>query len=409
MENKEKKVERLHPILMRHVVAALQSIFVEENYADKVIEHTFKNNKKAGSKDRAFIAGTIYDVVRNYRLLANLLGGWPETEADWWKIVGIKLYLDGKTLPEWNEFEGLDFSLIADKKEAAKEHRAVYQSIPDWMDTLGAKELGEAVWTETLEHLNKQAEVVLRTNTLRGTRDELMAQLAKENIETIPLEGDIALKLAVRKNVFRTDAFKKGMFEVQDFSSQMVATLLAPEPGMRVIDACAGAGGKTLHLAALMQNKGRLIAMDNLAWKLKALQKRAKRAGVHNCEGKAIENKKTIKRLYSSADRLLLDVPCSGLGVLRRNPDSKWKLKPEFIENIKNTQMEILNEYNKMLKSGGKMVYATCSVLPSENSEQVAKFLASEAGEEFKLIKEQVVLPQDMGFDGFYMALMEKQ
>ena len=197
------------------------------------------------------------------------------------------------------------------------------------------------------------------------------------------------------------------MFEVQDAASQFIAPFLRVSPGMRVIDACAGAGGKTLHLAAIMKNKGRIIAMDVEAFKLEELQKRAKRAGVNNLEIKHIESSKTIKRLENSADRLLLDVPCSGLGVLKRNPDAKWKLSPEFIENVKELQQHILQDYCSMLKKDGLMVYSTCSVLPSENERQVEKFLERN-GDKFELVDQKHIWPTE-GFDGFYMALLRKK
>ena len=178
---------------------------------------------------------------------------------------------------------------------------------------------------------------------------------------------------------------------------------------MRVVDTCAGAGGKTLHLASIMENKGQIIALDIYANKLKELKRRAKRAGAHNIEPRHIDSTKVIKKLYDQADRVLIDAPCSGLGVLRRNPDAKWKMQPEFIEKIKETQAEILNSYSRMVKSGGKLVYATCSILPSENQEQVAKFLASENGKEFSLVKDKKILSHQSGFDGFYMALLERK
>ena len=178
---------------------------------------------------------------------------------------------------------------------------------------------------------------------------------------------------------------------------------------MRIIDTCAGAGGKTLHLAALTENKGQIIALDIYSNKLKELKRRARRAGAHNIETRTIESSKDIKKLINKADRVLIDAPCSGMGILRRNPDAKWKLQPEFIEEIKNTQQEILQSYSRMLKSGGKMVYATCSILPSENQQQVEFFLASEAGKDFKFIKDKKVLSHESGYDGFYMALLEKK
>jgi len=175
---------------------------------------------------------------------------------------------------------------------------------------------------------------------------------------------------------------------------------------MRVVDACAGAGGKSLHLAALMENKGQLIALDIYQGKLNDLKKRAKRNSVHNIDTRLIDSTKTIKKLKNTADRVLIDAPCSGIGVLKRNPDSKWKLQPEFLEKIKSTQAEILDKYSQMLKVKGQMVYATCSILPSENEKQVANFLSTHS--EFKLLSENKVSPEKSGYDGFYMALLEK-
>ena len=176
---------------------------------------------------------------------------------------------------------------------------------------------------------------------------------------------------------------------------------------MRVIDACAGGGGKTLHLAALMQNKGRIIALDIEAWKLDELKKRARRAGASDTiETRVIESSKVIKRLENSADRLLLDVPCSGLGVLKRNPDAKWKLSPEFIEKVKITQQEILTSYSSMLKPQGVMVYSTCSILASENEKQVEKFMELNPGK-FEIQQQDMLWPSE-GFDGFFMCRLKK-
>ena len=195
---------------------------------------------------------------------------------------------------------------------------------------------------------------------------------------------------------------------MQDASSQLVAAFLEVRPGIKVVDTCAGAGGKTLHLSALMQNKGSLIAMDIYESKLKKLKIRAKRNGVHNIDLRLIESTKPIKKLNEKADRLLIDAPCSGLGVLRRNPDTKWKLQPDFFENVKKIQQQLLQDYSKILKPGGKMVYATCSVLPSENQDQITAFLASEEGQSFRFVKDNSILAHQSGYDGFYMALLEK-
>lgn len=402
----------IHPLQIRAVALALQAIFVENRYADKVIEHTLRQNPKAGSRDRALIAETTYDIVRNFRLYSVLLGKEPQTEADFWKLVGIHFALSAEPLPmrggtgaEAKALQTLDPAEIREKAAQLRTERKLRESVPDWLDELGARELGQQ-WDETLAWLNRPADVVLRTNRLKTDRAALQKALEQEEIETKPVGDADALVLLRRQNVFKTKAFKNGLFEVQDYSSQLVAPFLDPKPGMRVVDACAGGGGKTLHLAALLEGRGAVIALDTLAWKLDELRQRARRAGASNIETRTIENTKVIKRLYGTADRLLLDVPCSGLGVLRRNPDSKWKLSPAFIENLRATQQEILQTYSRILKPGGQMVYATCSILPSENEQQVQAFLASEAGKGFALAAERKILPQDEGFDGFYMALL---
>ena len=256
---------------------------------------------------------------------------------------------------------------------------------------------------------NKQADVILRVNTLKTNKSDLILKLESEDIYAEEIENyPSALKLKERANVFRTEAFKLGWFEVQDASSQMVAEYLDVKPGMKVVDTCAGAGGKTLHIASLMENKGQIIAMDIYESKLKKLKIRARRNGVHNVELKVLETTKPVKKLYGKADRVLIDAPCSGLGVLRRNPDAKWKLEPEFLDRIRKTQEDVLNRYSKMVKPGGKMVYATCSVLPSENQNQVDKFLTSDSGKDFKFVKDKKILASEFGYDGFYMALLER-
>src|SRR5690606_1082491 len=205
--------------------------------------------------------------------------------------------------------------------------------------------------------------------------------------------------------VFQSRFFKEGWFEVQDAGSQLISEFLDPKPGEFVVDACAGAGGKSLHIAALMKNKGRIISMDVESWKLDELKKRARRAGVSTIETKIIQDSATVKALQKKADKLLLDVPCSGTGVIKRNPDSKWKLSPASIESTKAVQKDIFRKYSEMLKPGGIMVYSTCSIFPSENNLQTSAFLSDHPG--YSLIKEKTILPHE-GFDGFYMALLKR-
>ncbi|MEQ3499192.1 RsmB/NOP family class I SAM-dependent RNA methyltransferase [Tenacibaculum sp. SSH1-16] len=402
---------RLHRNLVFAVIDSLRDIFNEDVYADKAVEKALKRDKRWGARDRKFVAETIYDVVRWKRLYAEIANvKAPYSRPDLWRLFAVWCVLKGIQLPDWNQIEPTPTRRIKGKFDELLKTRKFRESIPDWIDEVGVQELGEEVWTKEIAALNKQAEVILRTNTLNTTKAHLQKQLASEGIDTEFIKGyDDALKLVERANVFKTEAFKKGFFEVQDASSQLVAAYLDVEPGMKVVDTCAGAGGKTLHLASLMKNKGQIIAMDIYESKLKKLKVRARRNGVHNIDTRVIDSTKVIKKLQGKADRVLIDAPCSGLGVIRRNPDSKWKLQPEFLDKIRGTQQEVLQQYSKMVKSGGKMVYATCSVLPSENQQQVEFFLASDAGKDFKFIKDEKVLSHKSGYDGFYMALLERK
>lgn len=402
---------RLHRNLVYTTIDSLNAIFNEGEYADKVVARALKKDKRWGSSDRKFVAETIYEIVRWKRLYAEIAEVKEPFDRDnLWRMFAVWAVLRGYPIPDWRQLEGTPERKIKGRFDELSKVRAFKESIPDWMDELGVKELGEAVWSKEITAQNQPAKVILRTNTLKGTKESLRNTLMDLNIETEYLKDQPeALVLKERANVFLTDAFKQGLFEVQDANSQLVAGFLDVKPGMRVVDTCAGAGGKTLHIASLMENKGQLIAMDLYESKLKQLKLRAKRNGAFNIEYRIIDTTKVIKKLHEKADRVLIDAPCSGLGVLKRNPDAKWKLQPEFIDNIRKVQSEVLESYSKIVKPGGKLVYATCSVLPSENQEQVEKFLKTEIGKQFNFIKDRKILASESGFDGFYMALLERK
>ena len=401
---------KLHRNLVFAVIDALNLIFNENEYADKVVQKVLRFDKRWGARDRGFIAETTYEMVRYKRLYAEIAEvKAPFSRPDLFRMWAVWAILKGIKLPDWKQIEPTPERRIKGKFDELSQIRKFREAIPDWIDELGEKALGEKLWTEEIAKLNEPAEVILRTNTLRTTKEELRKALLDENIVAEPIRGYAsALKLVERANVFVTEAFKKGMFEVQDASSQLVAEFLDVEPGQRVVDTCAGAGGKSLHLAALMENKGQLISMDIYGSKLKELKRRARRNGAHNIEVREIDSSKVYKKLYGRADRVLIDAPCTGLGVLRRNPDSKWKMQPEFLDKIVKTQQEILRNYSKIVKPGGKMVYATCSILPQENGNQVKSFLSSEEGKDFKLVKDKKIYASKSGYDGFFMALLEK-
>lgn len=395
----------LHKNLVIGVIYTLDNIFNNNIYADKAIEKTLKSNKKWGSKDRGFIAETCYDIVRWKRLYSKIADiKSPHNSNELWKFFSVWAVLRGIPIPNWKEFENIPKRKIKGKFDSLSKIRKFRESIPNWLDKIGSQELGEKKWEKELNELNKSNSVVIRTNTHKITKNQLKKVLTNEGIETNTIKDyPNALVLKKRCNLFVRESFKKGFYELQDASSQLVAPFLELEKGMRVCDVCAGAGGKTLHLSCLMENKGKIIAMDINHYKLNELRKRSKRNGAFNIQTKLIDNLKSVKKLYGKFDRLLIDAPCSGLGVLKRNPDAKWKLNLDFIQRVREKQLNILKKYSPLLKKGGKLVYATCSILPSENEIQIKKFLKSEEGKNFDFEDENKINPSD-GFDGFYMA-----
>lgn len=400
-------MELIHRNLLIGIHDALEETFFQDKkYADKVLERLLKAHKKWGSADRQVVSEIFYDIVRWKKRLEYYMGEGTKPSNIYNLILAYLLWKKVK-YKKFDEFDGIKTGGILSKLDKKTfPTKAIEHSVPDWLAGLFEKELG-AKWEKEMSALNEQAPVILRANSLKVSAENLVEILKEEGVNSFVLRGyPDAVQLEEKKNVFLTSAFKEGFFEVQDASSQKIAELLDVKEGMRAVDACAGAGGKTLHIAALMKNKGQIIALDIYEWKLAELKRRAKRAGAFNIETRFIEDNKVIKRLHNTADRLLIDAPCSGLGVLKRNPDSKWKIDEDFINRIKTEQENILQNYSKILKKGGKMVYATCSILPSENGEQVRKFLAENA--EFALVEEENIMPSD-GYDGFYMALIERK
>ncbi len=395
---------KIHRPQSEIVIKCLRDIFENKYLADKVVQIQLKTQKQMGARDRRFVAETVYEIVRWWRLLKHVaeISGFDKRNV--WIWYGIYLVRNGFELPHWREFEVLQGFVFPNAEIVESFPFAIRESIPDWMNELGEKEIGGR-WQKVVTALNKPADVVLRVNQLKTTPQELIPALLAEGIEVKAIDGD-ALLLLTRKNLFTSAAYQAGLFEIQDWSSQQIVPFLGVKPGERVIDACAGAGGKTLHLAAMMKNKGRIVAMDIHEKKLEELRRRKNRAGVDIVEVKPIEAK-TIKRLAESADRVLLDVPCSGIGVLRRKPDSKWKLSLKKVAELNGLQREIIFEYSAMVKKGGTLVYSTCSILPSENNDIVKDFVVkNNLG--FKLIEEKTLLPDETGFDGFYMAKLQR-
>ena len=390
---------KMHRILAEAGVEVVRAVFDDQQVLDRVLASAFERNPKWGKRDRSFVAETAFEVVR-WRRALEFVADASEVEAlcaAQWRRMGFEL-------PEWWKFHGVSPEEMAARESALTgQSRAIRESIPDWLDALGEAELGNA-WEREISALNRRARVCLRVNTLRTTLDEAVRWLAENGVETETVEGvPECLVLAAGKSLPKP-LLADGRVEIQDAASQMVVPLLGVLPGETVIDACCGAGGKTLHLGARMENRGTIIALDVEARKLDELKRRAARAGAR-CVRTRLIDEKTIAALRESADRLLIDAPCSGLGTLKRQPDLKWRMKPESFEDIRALQRRILSNYQSMLKPGGTLVYATCSILPSENIEAVGPMLD---GGGFELVENHPVSPAGFGFDGFHAVVLRK-
>jgi 16S rRNA (cytosine967-C5)-methyltransferase len=389
----------------RAAAAAAGAILGKGEYADRAIEYGLNENRQWTPAERSLYVTLTYEVVRWLRLLFEI-DTCPVARGKYLYATGV--YMTLKEIPtDPEDFpEPFDREMILERYNLLSAERRIKESVPDWLDEMAGNELGER-WPKLLTALNQSAPVVLRANTLKTTTEALAISLENAGIRTQPSNlAENALILEEFSNVFTLSLYHNGYFEVQDSGSQMIAPFMDIKPGMRVIDACAGSGGKTLHLAAIMQNKGRIIALDTASWKLDILKQRALRAGVSIIETKAIDTTKVIKRLAGTADRVLIDAPCSGLGVLRRNPDTKWKITPAKVQKLIEEQREILGSYCRMVKPGGMLVYATCSILPSENRQQVDHFLTTHP--EFSFVEDNTIGPDMFNCDGFYMAKMKK-
>lgn len=390
---------KLHKPILNAIHQALQKIINENFYSDKVLEYLFKTNKKLGKKDRQIIAETTYNIVRNYRYYHHLA-----QSDDLLTIIDVyfqqhALFNDSivhDSYPSPNVTDRNDLPLF------------IQLSYNDELWQEGVKQLGNK-WLVEAKALNTSAPLVIRTNTLKTNRDELKQLLENMGIQcTTSSEVEEALIITNKKYLSQNEWFKKGYYEIQDLSSQKVGHFIPKDilvNAKRVIDACAGAGGKTLHLSALMQNKGRILALDINEKKLAELRKRARRDGCSNIQTKRITSTKLIKQLANSADIVLIDSPCSGTGVIKRNPDVKIKFTTSHLQELINLQQDILNNYSIMVKPEQYLLYVTCSILPEENEKQIERFLAHHPN--FGLIKQQTLYPSD-GFDGFYMALLKR-
>ncbi len=400
LKNKSENRPKVHKAWIEAIVLALTAT-MNGMHADKVLQHLFKTNKKYGKNDRAFIADHFYDLLRNLRWVQTILSHNHVDENNPARIVGAYFFLKyGIRDNSFDESFEIPSGIVFTPDQLL--------SYTKWFYDCLVEDYGEIRAKAIMQEMNHRAKIVLRINTLVCDM-QMMRELLEKNGLDYDHCDDVpdALILKEHANVFQWPEFKKGWFEVQDLNSQRVGLIANPVPGDFVVDACAGAGGKTLHLATLMKNKGMIVAMDVERKKLIELKKRAARNQIHNLQIKLIEGKKTIKRLKHKSDLVLLDVPCTGSGVIKRNPDAKWKINKDLLEQMVNLQSEILESYHIMTRPGGKLVYSTCSIFKKENREQVDRFLAKHP--EYQLEKDYVFLPDETGYDGFYVAVLKRK
>ncbi len=415
---------RITDKLLQTTTRALTEVLAFHHPADAVLSHFFRQERTLGSHDRAFVAETIYALLRKKRSVERLAGASPRrlllvTLA---KVQGLSLrQLEEAVSPA----EAQWLAGLHGGQDFAPPTLAERVDLPDWLVERLLPVTGEAGLLELAASFNLPAPLDLRVNPMKSGREAVLARFAEEGLGAVagrysPLAVRLSGKPALQKHPLYLD----GSVEVQDEGSQLLGYLVQPKRGELVVDFCAGAGGKTLLLGALMRSTGRLYAYDVSEKRLGKLKPRAARAGLSNvhpvCLGS--ETDARLKRLAGKADRVLVDAPCSGLGTLRRNPDLKWRQSPQSIVELTAKQAAILAAASRLVRAGGRLVYATCSLLPEENAQVVDAFLA--AHPDFRRLSAQEVLaaqgitldcgqdlqllPQKHGTDGFYAAVLER-
>lgn len=388
------------------VFDALSRLMQGNDRADLILNNLFRINKVTDEIVRRETATVFYGLIRFWRPITSAVRlGEVLFLADAERLHdAYRMWID---LYNGNEVPGN--TALEDKLKKYLRVRKIRESISDWLDETGVKEMGEEKWDETIRFLNSEPRVFLRANTALISAEDLALQLNAEGMDVAVLDDvEGGLVLGEFKNVFALKAYNDGLFEVQDRSSQETGWFCKVKSGMVVIDACAGSGGKTLQLASLMRNSGKIYALDTIGGKLKALRDRCTKAKTDIVETREITSPDVIASFAGKADLVLLDVPCTGTGVLRRNPDAKWRLDEEDLNRMQRLQKEILEKYSTMVKPGGTLVYSTCSVLPSEGEEQTKWFSRLKLDDwEFQEEK-RIGTDKNLG-DGFYMAKWKRK
>ncbi len=420
---------RVSPLTTRieQVQNALGTILQWSSAADTALSRWLRENKSLGGRDRSEVAEAVYDVLRNLRRYQAFGEGGQGPASRRLAILGLAYTVGHDAVQEVLNMEEKQWLRKNEQLGQDKFPRAVWASLPDWLD----EKLSHIDRSESLiAALNRPAALDLRVNPLKAQREDMLQSLrAGPALKFDPIPSTYSpwgIRMQGRPSVNRWPQFEKGLIEVQDEGSQLLALLVAPKRGEMVIDFCAGAGGKTLLLGAMMRSTGRLYAFDVSAKRLARAKPRFARSGLSNVVPVVIdsENDARVKRLAGKAQRVLVDAPCSGIGTLRRNPDLKWRQHPESLAELCQMQKSILSSAARCVAPGGRLVYATCSLLPEENEQQAEAFLSNHP--DFALVDVSTVLdnragplkmttpylklrPDVHGTDGFFAAIFERQ
>lgn len=392
--------------LLTGIQNALQDILVQNSFSDKAVANMLKNHTAWGSRDRKTATRIIYDITRNllkYKYIALQFPEWNAEQSNEQLItllIFLSIYNDEILKSK------LEISPELDKKLNSITFPSpdIQHSVSPWIYNTIFEDWKEKT-SELIASLDKPAPVYIRYNSIKTTAQKLNYELDKLKIEyeySDKVGG--AIKILSNNQLRQSNAFKEGLFEFQDIGSQHIIKLAGIKPGQVVVDFCAGKGGKTLQIAGLLRNDGRLIASDIDPTRLAQLQKRAQKAGVRDLE--LIPHNILIDKKNLLADIVLIDAPCSGLGTLRRQPDLKFRLQEDHLVKTLLTQASILEDAKDLLRVNGKLVYATCSILKKENSQQIESFLKNNPT--FELVQEEYILPKEYDGDGFYTAILKK-
>jgi 16S rRNA (cytosine967-C5)-methyltransferase len=416
---------RLPPAIVGHTEEVLREVLRFTGPADNTLSRYFREHTRLGGRERGVIAEAVYGLLRNKLVYTSFAESGNGPSMRRLTLLGLAdaAGVDALGGLSEDETQWLTHVMQIDRNMLQAELRS---NLPDWLYSRLVERFGEDETLQLAQTLNTPAPLDLRINSIKANREQVIAELAAAPIIAEPtLYAPLALRILKKPALQNLPLFKTGAIEVQDEGSQVLAQLVGAKRGEMVVDFCAGAGGKTLALGAFMRNTGRLYAFDISDKRLAKLKPRLARSGLSNVHPVLIahENDAKIKRLAGKIDRVLVDAPCSGLGTLRRNPDVKWRVRPESINELNAKQLSILQGAARLVKSGGRLVYATCSILDEENENIVTQFLA--ANDAFSLVPMKEVLEEqrialEMGdylklmphrhqTDGFFAAVLERK